>query len=56
MLTLPGLVIVDFDFCRFGVVPENVEGEGIDKKRARVMTNATRLVQRLMEAQCPGDH
>lgn len=38
MMELPGVVIVDFDFCQFGMTSIGLDGEGPVKKRIKIMT------------------
>ena len=55
LLTFPGVVAVDCDFCQYGMQIVDYEVIGRIKKRTRVMTNSTKLACRLMKAQCQGD-
>ena len=56
VVRLPNVVTVDFDFCKFNMKSTDPSGEGLVKKRIRIMTNSSKLAKRLFSAQCSGDH
>ena len=52
VLRFPGVVTVDFDWCQYGTKSHNHAGEGLVRKRTRIMTNSKRLARILTNAQC----
>lgn len=48
----PGVMIVEFVFCQFGMKSKDIYGEGLVKKIIKIMTNSTKLAQRFFRAQC----
>ena len=55
-MKFPNVVIVDYDFCNFGMKSSSLEGEGPVKKRTRTMTNSKYFAMRFVKAQCHGDN
>ena len=56
VMNLLGAVAVDLDVCHCGVIAEGHDGKGLANKRTRVFTNSTKSAQRLLKAQCCGNH
>ena len=56
ILELPGVMFVDFDFCKFGMKSTGMYGEGLVKQMTEVMTNSIKLAKRLAKAQRRNDH
>lgn len=56
IMKLPNVMVIDFDFCQYNMRSKDAQGEGLVKKRTKVMTNSTRFAKRLMKAQCTQDH
>ena len=52
----PGVMTVDFDCCKYSMTSNDPIGEGLVKKRIRVTINSAKFVQRLIRAQCCGNH
>lgn len=56
LLKLDNIVIVDFDVCSYGMKAAGLDGTRPVKKRTKIMTNSTRIAQRLRKAQCIKSH
>lgn len=55
-MKLPGVMIVDFEFCQYGMKSKGRFGEATAKKRTKIMINSVRLAQGLLKSQCTKDH
>ena len=56
MAKLPGVQVVNFDFCMLGMKATDRDGQGRVKKRTTIMTTCDELARALREAQCDGHH
>ena len=56
MAKLPGVQVVNFDFCMLGMKAVDKEGQGRVKKRTTIMTTCDELAEALRGAQCDGRH
>lgn len=53
---LPGVMVVDFDFCKYGMTSFSPQGQGLEKMMTRIMTNSMKLAKKFFKAQCLNDH
>lgn len=56
VMKIENTVLIDFDFCHYGMATEGDQGNALVKKRTTLMTNSTRIAQRIKRAQCSKDH
>ena len=56
IMELPNVMVIRFDFCQYNMKSSDNQGEGLVKKRGKVMINSTKLAKRLRKAQCAQDH
>lgn len=56
VMKIEDTMLIDFDFCHYGMTIEGAQGNSLVKERATIMTNSRRTAQRLRRAQCPKDH
>ena len=55
-LKLFGVMIVDFTFCKYGMMSRDNASVGSAKKRTRIMTNSFKSAKQLVKVQRSGDH
>lgn len=56
VLKFENIVLVDFDFCYYGMTAENATGKHLVKKIITIMTNSSKIAHRFRRAQCARGH
>lgn len=56
ILTLPKVMIVDFDLCCYNFTSNNYKRKSCVKTRTKVMTNSLSSPKKLMKSQCQHHH